>query len=133
MVSILWDASALAKRYAPELGRETVKTLWPIVPPAQMRAAFPIYAETYSILLRKHNRQDMRQEVFTAAKSLLRTEVIDSPDFVMLATDAEDILAGIVLMERHNINSLDAALIHQTRHCWLSAFVMLRRLARCAC
>jgi len=111
VVSILWDASTLAKRYAPELGRETVKTLWAIVPPAQMMATFPIYAETYSLLLRKRNRQEMTNEIFAAAKSLLRTEVIDSPDFVMLATDAEDVLAGIVLMERHSINSSDAAFL----------------------
>ncbi len=108
---LLWDASALVKRYAPEVGSETVNALWAAVPEAQMATTFPIYAEAYSIMLRKHNRHDISDALFLAARSLLRAEVINSLDFVVLATDTSDVLIGIDLMERHNINSSDATFL----------------------
>lgn len=43
---ILWDASALTKRYIPEIGSDAVNTLFAIVPASQMMAAVLGYAET---------------------------------------------------------------------------------------
>jgi len=55
MVILLWDASALAKHYAPEIGSETVDALLASVPAAQPVSTAVSYAEIYSILLRKFN------------------------------------------------------------------------------
>jgi predicted nucleic acid-binding protein len=56
MPVLLWDASALAKRYSPELGSDTVDALFHAVPSAQMVTTFQGYAETLSVLVRKRNR-----------------------------------------------------------------------------
>jgi hypothetical protein len=50
-VLLLWDASALVKRYALEVGSEAVDALFTEVPIAQMVTSFIGYAETYSVLL----------------------------------------------------------------------------------
>lgn len=111
MAQLLWDASALAKRYAAEVGSKTADALWAFVPTSQMTATFVGYAETYSILLRKRNRNDLNNAAFAAAKSLLRDEVINSLTFTLLDVDTRNIFAGIDLMERHNINSADATIL----------------------
>lgn len=108
---LFWDASALAKRYAPEIGTGTVDALFVEVPPSQMVLTFPGYAECYSTLLRKRNRGTISAATSAAAKSSLRLEVIDNPDFVVLEVDSAAVLAGMDLMERHNINSSDAAIL----------------------
>ena len=36
MILVLWDASALAKRFVAETGSQTVNALFLAVPPAQM-------------------------------------------------------------------------------------------------
>lgn len=76
-----------------------------------MATTFPIYAEAHSIMLRKRNRHGISEAMFRTAKSLLRAEVIQSLDFVVLAADTSDVLTGIDLMERHNINSSDATFL----------------------
>src|SRR5260370_7392969 len=81
---LLWDASALVKRYALERGSEAVDALFVEVPLAQMVTTFMGYAETYSVLLRKRNRGDLTEPTFQSAVSLLQAEVLDSPDFRLL-------------------------------------------------
>lgn len=108
---LLWDASGLAKRYAPEVGSATAHALWAAVPVSQMTTVFAVYAEAHAIMLRKRNGGVINEAAFLAAKALLRAEVINSLDFVILAVDTTDVLAGIDLTERHNINSSDAAFL----------------------
>ena len=52
---IMWDASGLVKRYYEEAGRTTVNAVFAAVPSRDMFVTPLGYAETYSILLRKHN------------------------------------------------------------------------------
>jgi predicted nucleic acid-binding protein len=111
MPHLLWDASALAKRYAPEIGSDSVDALFAEVPIAEMTITFLGYAETYSILLKKHNQKAISDATFLAAKSVLRAEVINSLDFGVLAIDTIAILNGIDMMEKHHINSSDAAIL----------------------
>jgi predicted nucleic acid-binding protein len=56
---LLWDASALSKRYYKEIGSDTVNTLFAAVPAESMLTTFVSYAETASILRRKYNRGDI--------------------------------------------------------------------------
>jgi hypothetical protein len=44
-------------------------------------------------------------------ESGLRNEVVNSRDFVLLTVDDAAILAGVALMERHNLNATDAAIL----------------------
>jgi predicted nucleic acid-binding protein len=109
MPVLLWDASALAKRYSPELGSDTVDVLFQAVPSAQMVITFQGYAETLSVLVRKRNRGQISPATFAAAKSLLRLEILENPDLNLIAVDVATVLDGIELIERHNLNESDAA------------------------
>jgi hypothetical protein len=81
VVRVLWDVSALAKRYESEVGRPTVNALFIALPPAQMITTIMSYCETFATLLRKRNQGDLSQSAFTAAQAALRNEVVDIPDF----------------------------------------------------
>lgn len=111
MAQILWDASALAERDAVEAGSAVVDVLWSALSFSQVTTTFLGYAESDSILLRKRNRIDLSTVAFGAAQSLLRDEVVHNPGFTLLEVGTQDILASIRLMERHNINSADAAIL----------------------
>lgn len=111
MFFLLWDASALAQRYAPEIGHQTVNALFTAVPRAQMVTTVLSYSETCGALVRKRNRGALDGATFSVARSALRAEVIDDPDFGVLAVEFGDMLGGIDLIDRHNLNSADASIL----------------------
>jgi uncharacterized protein len=108
---LLWDASALVKRYAPEVGSDTVDALFAEVPARQMAGTFLGYAETYASLHRKRNRGDLSAPTFLAAITLLHTEVLADPDWRLLPVDTAAILDGLHYVATHNLNSSDAAIL----------------------
>jgi predicted nucleic acid-binding protein len=109
---LLWDASALAKPYVPEVGSDTAIALLAATAAATMMGTIVGYAETFSVLLRNRNRGTISPSTFAGAKSLLRIEVAENPDFVMLAVDDAVFFGGLALMERHNLNAADAATLY---------------------
>ncbi len=111
MPYLLWDASGLAKRYLPETGAATVAALWQAVPLTQMAVTFMGYAETLSILLRKHRRGEISPSTLAASRSLLQSDTLHSLDFSLLAVDTTDILGGLSFMDRYSLNSSDAAIL----------------------
>lgn len=56
MLYLLWDASALSKRYTQEIGTPTVEALFAQLPLSQMRIIVLGCTETYAILIRKRNQ-----------------------------------------------------------------------------
>jgi uncharacterized protein len=111
VLTLLWDASALVKRYAPETGSDVVDTLFALVPTTQMVATVLGYAETYSALLRKYHRGSIHATAFVTAKTSLLREVVHPPEFALLTVDDEAIFAGIALMDQHHVNATDAAIL----------------------
>jgi len=111
MTLILWDASGLAKRYTEEAGRETVNAIFAAVPARQMHVTPTGYAETYSILLRKYNGKILDLRTFTGATNGLRGEVVENPDFGILSITDALVFGSLSLMQAHNINSADAAIL----------------------
>jgi predicted nucleic acid-binding protein len=111
MVLLFWDASALVKRYTPEIGSDVVDALFTHHPALWMATTVWGYAETFSIVLRKLNDGRLDQPTFTASITGLQTEVIDNPDFRFLTVDDAAVLAGISLMQRHNLNAADATIL----------------------
>lgn len=111
MFFLLWDASALAQRYAPEVGQQTANALFTAVPRARMITTVLNYAETCGALVRKRNGGAVDGATFSVARSALRAEIIDDPDFGVLAVEFGDILSGIDLIDRHNLNSADASIL----------------------
>lgn len=111
MPLLLWDASALAKRYIIEIGSDTVDALFDALPFASMRAPLWGYAETFAILVRRRNGGQISAIAFAEAVANLQTEILLSPDFGLLAIDDNAILDGLGHILQHNINSADAAIL----------------------
>lgn len=80
-------------------------------PAATHVTTFPDYAEVYALLLRKKNRAELPPAAFRHAGSALRNEVLASSLFHLLTVDNSSILAGIEHIQRHNLNSSDAAIL----------------------
>jgi predicted nucleic acid-binding protein len=108
---LLWDASALAQQYAPEIGSQTVDALFIAIPRGQMVTTILSYSETCGVLVRKHNSGVLKDAGFSAARTALRAEVIDDADFGVLAVEFGDVLDGVALIDRHNLNSADASIL----------------------
>ena len=87
MAILFWDASALAKRYAPELGSDTVNTLFDRSAAHEMATTPWGYAETYSILLRRLNGGIVDPADFVIAVTAIQA--------VFSATDVPAFLAGL--------------------------------------
>src|SRR5258706_523242 len=111
MAFLFWDASALAKRYTAEVGREIVNTLFSRVHSLEMATTPWGYLETYSILLRRLNSGVLTAAAFAAAVTALQSEVVDSSDFGLLPIDTGVVFASPAIMRRHNLNATDAALL----------------------
>jgi uncharacterized protein len=111
MLIVLWDASALVKRYVPETGSDVVAELFVHIPNSQMVTTFVGYGEAHAVLVRKRNRGELSLASYQAAVTALQSEVIHDVDFGVLDVESSAILAGIALVERHNLNSSDAAIL----------------------
>ncbi|HZO88534.1 MAG TPA: type II toxin-antitoxin system VapC family toxin [Chthonomonadaceae bacterium] len=111
MPQLLWDASALAKRYYKESGSDTVLALFAAVPTVPMITTYMNYAETAAILKRGLNPSFLTLLEFNTARVSLEDEVLTSADFALLSVDDADVLAGIALTDAHNLNSTDAAIL----------------------
>jgi predicted nucleic acid-binding protein len=111
MANLLWDASALVKVYVPETGSATAVALFNAVPKAQMATTFPGYAEAHAVLVRKRNQGVLTNSSYQVSVSALEIDVIDDDDFVVLDVPSSAILAGINLIQQHNLNASDAAIL----------------------
>jgi hypothetical protein len=108
---LLWDASALVKRYVAETGNDTINSLFAPMPLPRMAITFWGYVETYAILVRKHNEGHLDATAFSAALSALYNEVILSGDFDLLSIDDEAVMNSVTHILTHHINTNDAALL----------------------
>lgn len=111
MALLLWDASALAKRYGAEVGSDVVDALFTSPAVSGMACTALGYAETFSTLLRKRNAGRITAVALRGAKSLLRREVVEGDRFTLMEVDGLTIMAGLDLMEHYNINASDAAVL----------------------
>ena len=69
------------------------------------------YAETYSILLRRRNGGFLDADAFRDAVSELQQDVLGSPGFTLLSVNDALVFGSLSLIQRHNINSADAAIL----------------------
>ncbi|MBC8140783.1 MAG: hypothetical protein H7Y38_05015, partial [Armatimonadetes bacterium] len=83
-VHLLWDASAVAKRYAPEVGSDVVDELFQQAPLLRPVLTIPGYAEIVALLQRKKNAGAIATTTFQTAVSSLQTDFLMNPDAVLL-------------------------------------------------
>lgn len=111
MALLFWDASALAKRYTAEAGRETANAIFAHRGAHDLASTPWGYAETYSILLRRYNGGVIDLATFTGAVTTLQAEVVHNSDFGLLTITDALIFSSIDAMRRHNLNATDAVLL----------------------
>ena len=111
MVLFFWDASALAKRYAAELGSEVVNHLFDNIPTLLMSTTPWGLTETCSILLRRLNAKVLNQSTFSSAIILLTEEILKNADFGMFSISDAAIFRSTVMIRVHNLNATDAAIL----------------------
>src|SRR2546426_186486 len=69
------------------------------------------FAETYSVLLRRYNEGSIDLPTFLAMTTSLRAEVVDGGNFSFVPIDDGMIFASPLMMQRHNLNATDAAIL----------------------
>ena len=111
MALLFWDASGLVERYFPEVGSSTVDALVLHAAPHSMASTPWGYAETYSILLRRHNAGVLDLAAFSGSVAALQTEVVAGPHFGLLTVTDAHVFSSIGAMRRHNLNATDAILL----------------------
>lgn len=111
---IYFDASALAKRYAPESGEALIDEIFRLVPDERFNCLLLGVLEVISILVRKRNDGRLDTKHFNQAILNFRTEVIESEDFQTISAGDSQLFAAIPLLHAHNINGTDAVVLHTT-------------------
>lgn len=106
-----WDASALAKRYAPEIGTPLVNSLFSKVPLDRMMCLSVGTGEVISVLVRKKNAGLITEAVFLQAMIDFRTEVISAVDFQLVGVEDALVFASHPFIEKYSLNATDALVL----------------------
>jgi predicted nucleic acid-binding protein len=109
--AFLFDASALVKRYAPEVGAAVVDYLFAQAGRGRLLCLMLGVAEVSAALVRKRNSGSITSPMFAAAMTQLRMEVLMAADFIKLPADNALIATAIPLAEKHAINATDAIVL----------------------
>ena len=106
-----WDASALAKRYAPEIGTPLINSLFSKVRLDRMLGLSVGTGEVNSVLVRKKNAGLITEAVFAQALVDFRAEVISPVDFQLVGVDDALVFASHPLIEKYSLNATDALVL----------------------
>ena len=105
------DASALAKRYAPELGSSIVDHLFMQVTADRLIVLNVGMAEVISILWRKRNSGRLTLRNYAQAVLDFDAEVTNATAINKVITSTSDVISAFPLIVRHSINATDAILL----------------------
>lgn len=111
MTRLLFDASALAKRYVPEKGTSSVNRLFAMVPLRRMSCLMLGAGEVAAVLVRRHNEGKIANEAFARAYRELLHEVVRSSQFNTLSFSNDEIEAALPYLQKHGLNITDALLL----------------------
>ena len=114
MNSFYWDASALAKRYAPEIGTPLVNHLFTHVTPDRMLCLIVGVSEVISIFVRKKNAHLITPDAFSHTLVDFRAEVIEADAFKLISVEDTLVFASHPLIEKHALNATDAIILRST-------------------
>ena len=105
------DASALAKRYAPETGSSIVDHLFTRVPPARLIVSALGLAEVASILVRKHDSGKLSTANLSQVLIDFKVEITSVAAIKKVTADLTLIVAAISLIVQHSLNATNAILL----------------------
>jgi predicted nucleic acid-binding protein len=107
----LWDASGLIKRYSLEIGSPTVNAIFSMASNIQMAATYVCYAETCAAIRRKLNSSVINSVAFNQYRLQLNNEILLAPAVTLVSVSDSHVLAGVILSDKHNINSADSSIL----------------------
>jgi predicted nucleic acid-binding protein len=108
---IFFDASALVKRYVPEVGTDVVNESFRLVPLDQMACSRLGVLELVSILQRKRNVDRITNALYQQVFVELDAEILQAEGFAITSTDIFDLSGTINFIVAHNINATDAVIL----------------------
>jgi predicted nucleic acid-binding protein len=106
-----WGASALVKRYAPEIGTPVVNHLFAHVVLDRMMCLVIGTGEVISIFVRKKNAKIITDVLFSQTLVDFRAEVIDTVAFKLVSVEDALVVASYPLIERYSLNATDALVL----------------------
>jgi predicted nucleic acid-binding protein len=106
-----WDASALVKRYAPEIGTPLVNHLFSHVQLDRMMCLVNCTGELISIFVRKRNTKLITDAALSQALVDFRAEVVDAGAFKLVSVEDALVLAPYTLIEKYSLNATDALVL----------------------
>jgi predicted nucleic acid-binding protein len=105
------DASALAKRYAMEVGTPVMNHLFRRTPLDRMIILAVGMAEVISIMVRKHNGGRITTAIYQQGLKDFRNEVSAGSGVRIIHIDAVLVESAYDFIERYSVNSTDAILL----------------------
>jgi predicted nucleic acid-binding protein len=105
------DASALGKRYAPEVGTPLVNHLFDTVQHNRLVMLTQGLGETLSILVRRRNSGLLSAAAYQQASQALRAELITAGQVRLLPAEDALVFTSLPLIEHHSINATDALVL----------------------
>lgn len=105
------DASALAKRYAPEPGSVLMDQLFASVPPDRLYVLTVGIAEVVSVLVRKNNLGRLTVGRLHQAIVEVGTEIVVAVGLRRIAVDRTLVSAALSLILTHSLNGTDALVL----------------------
>lgn len=110
------DASALAKRYAPEIGSAVVDHLFARTTSDRYYVLSVGMAEVASLLVRKRNGKHITSAAFAQALINFSTEVVTHASVYKIAVEVQLVGAALPLIINHSINATDGVLLRSALH-----------------
>jgi predicted nucleic acid-binding protein len=105
------DASALAKRYALEIGSALIDYLFANVSPDRFFVFNLGMAEVLSVLVRKKNAGILSAAVVSQAIANLGKEVIFATSLRKIVADTSLVILALPYIETHSVNATDALVL----------------------
>jgi len=121
--SFYMDASALAKRYAPEKGVAQVNAILDTIPANRIHVLNIGAGEVMWILVRKRNAGVFSAAEFAQASADFTAEIVGATSVTKASVTSRLVTSSFPLIVAHSINSTDALVLK-------SALAIARRLRR---
>jgi predicted nucleic acid-binding protein len=105
------DASALAKRYAPEPGTVLMNTLFARLPPDRMALLTVGAVEVMSVFVRRRNSRRLSGRAYLQAVTEFDREILSPAWPFKIPVDLSLVISAVSLVGRHSINGTDALVL----------------------
>lgn len=111
MQIVYFDASALVKRYSPEVGSALIDEVFRLRTRAQMRCLIAGVLEVVSILTRKRNDGRLTPGLFDKVVARFKAEAIDDDEFTIEPITDELAFLALDDIPDRNLNATDALVL----------------------